>query len=197
MCSRMTLKAKNLGAVADELEAELDERDHAAWQVRDHVAPTDTHPIFTGDGRRKLIPASWGFVADGRPLLINARAETLAERFRGVLARGRCVVPADGFCEWTGPERKRRAVWFHSPSGGLLLLAGLWELGRDGRPVFVVITTEPNAVVRPVHDRMPVLLDRARAQQWLASPSRELLVPAPDETLVATAEAQPQLDLFG
>jgi putative SOS response-associated peptidase YedK len=196
MCSRMTLKSKDLGAVAAELEAELDERDRAGWEAREHVSPTDTHPILVDRGRRKLVPTGWGFLVEGRSPLINARAETLAERFRGPLARGRCIVPADGFFEWTGPERRRRPVWFHSPTGGLLLLAGLWELGKDGQPLFVVITTEPNALVRPVHDRMPVLLDAARAREWLASPKPELLRPAPEEMLIATAQEEPQLDLF-
>src|SRR5206468_916363 len=113
-----------------------------------------------------------------RPV-INARAETLAERamFRGAV---RCVVPADGFFEWRGAQ----PYWFHAPDQRLLLLAGLWEQGPAG-PRFVVITTAANALVAATHDRMPALLSPACVAEWLARPASELLVPAPMEALAA------------
>src|SRR5205814_2243845 len=91
----------------------------------------------------------------------------------------------DGFYEWTGPKSDRRPLWFHRPDGGLLYLAGLWEPGQGDEPRFLLLTTEPNALVARFHDRMPVLLGREQAAAWLASPAGELLVPAPESLLEA------------
>jgi putative SOS response-associated peptidase YedK len=146
------------------------------------VAPTDVHLILRmAGGRRRLEPARWGFPPSqaGRPPLFNARSDTapIKDAFRAAWAGGRCVVPTDGFFEWRG----RTPLWFHRRDGKLLLLAGLWDAG-----CFTVLTTEPNALVRQVHDRMPAVLSAEEAAAWLAAPSQELLHPAPEGVLVAT-----------
>lgn len=209
----MTLSLGDLSEAAAELGALLD----AGWvtrgfRARYNVAPTDVHPVMVlrqtvPDGPRTLVPATWGFPADGnRPAMINARSETAPFRasFRQAFADRRCVVVSDGFLEWkrdpADAAARRRPMWFHRADGGLLLLAGLYDdqnaqqqataggEGDDGALLrFTVLTTGPNALVAPVHDRMPAVLPtEAAVSAWLARPDRALLRPAPDGLLIAT-----------
>lgn len=143
-----------------------------------NVAPTQQVPMVVegADGRR-LALARWGFqpawMRDGgkRAPPINAKAETLLERpmFRGAVARGRCVLPADGFYEWAVvPGTKGKQPWyFRLEGGGVFGFAALYAEGRDGDATCCIITTEPNALVAPVHDRMPVLLLPEHEDAWL------------------------------
>lgn len=192
MCGRMTLTEKSLAKVAQELSATFSAQDVTLYKPRYNVAPSDQHWLVrAGAAGRELVPARWSFgQRDGRPL-INARSESLVVGRKSPLSRAleqrRCVVPADGFFEWTGPKNARKPLWFHRRDGGLLYLAGLWEEGPDGKPQFVVLTTEPNALVSRVHDRMPALLAPDAVARWLAAPAPELLGPAPDSLLVADA----------
>lgn len=182
MCGRMTLTMPDLDAVAAALEASVSPEDAPLYRPRWNAAPTDRLWILL-PGRR-LVPALWGFPGG----LINARAETAAAlpAFRDAFARSRVVVPADGFYEWKGPPRDRRPVWFRPREGGLLLLAGLAATAPDGRPCFVVLTTEARGPVADLHDRMPALLARDGAQAWLERADSSLLVPAPPDFLTAT-----------
>jgi putative SOS response-associated peptidase YedK len=190
MCGRASLTTPDWETIRALLDAAPDAGEAAAWRPRYNVAPTQLHPILRlVGGERRLARASWGLPpVDHRPV-INARAETLAARplFREALAGRRCVVPVDGFFEWQGEQ----PYWYHRPDGALFLLAGLWEAGPPGadgvaRPRFVVITTAPNALVAPVHDRMPAVLPPGCIADWLARPAVEHLGPAPDDALVAT-----------
>ena len=95
-------------------------------------------------------------------------------------------MPADGFFEWQGGRSDRRPVWFHSPDGGVLLLAALL-VERQGSLGFVILTTAANRRVAPLHDRMPALLTVDGAEAWLARPDPSLLAPAPEGWL-ATRE---------
>ena len=104
-------------------------------------------------------------------------------------------MPADGFYEWLTDERGKRPVWFARPDGDLFAFAGIWaELERRGGDevlhICALITCPPNELMRPVHDRMPVVLDPAAEAAWLdpelpAEEALALLVPAPDDALVA------------
>ncbi len=185
MCGRITLAVPNLVEVADELSATLRAEHALLYRPRYNVAPTDPHwvVLLTPQGRQ-LVPARWGM---GERMLINVRSETASRRgpIGRALQEKRCVVPADGFFEWTGPKSARRPLWFHKQGGGLLYLAGLWEAGEGG-PRFTVLTTEANRLIAPVHDRMPVLLSREAVAEWLARPAQDLLVPAPDSALLVT-----------
>lgn len=107
----------------------------------------------------------------------------------------RCVVPADGFFEWTGPKQARQPLWFHRPEGGLIYFAGLyasWKPGDQWERTFTIVTTEPNALMAPIHDRMPVILSDDVIDHWL-DPAvkdedllRSLLVAPLEELLIAT-----------
>lgn len=188
MCGRVTLTLPDLDEVAEELSARLEPADKALYKPRYNGAPTDKlWMVELAPQGRVLIPAVWGFPG-GNGLLINARAET-AERlgsFREAFAKRRVVVPADGFYEWKGEKKDRRPVWFRPRQGKLLFLAGLAEQLPDGRPCFVLLTTEAAGPVADLHDRMPVLLPREKIQSWLERPDSGLLVPAPPDFLTAT-----------
>jgi putative SOS response-associated peptidase YedK len=187
----MTLSRRELAEIADELDAVFDAGDAARYRPRYNVAPTDAHPLLRleGHGVRRLELGRWGFVREGRPLLINARAETARFRdaFRTAFAHERCVVPADGFYEWSSADREGRPFWLHRTDGKLLLFAGLYEeLPGAAERRFTVLTTAPNTAVARVHDRMPAVLAPDEAALWLAEGPTRLLRPAPDDLLELT-----------
>jgi putative SOS response-associated peptidase YedK len=200
MCGRYTLTNPDparLRARFDLLES-LEVTD----EPRFNIAPTD--PVLAVrllDGARDLgrlrwglIPGRWAEKKGGRPL-INARAETLATQpaFAESFRLRRCLIPADGFYEWLSDERGKRPVWLSRPDSELFAFAGLWaELPRDDGEVLhscAIVTCAPNATLRPIHDRMPVVLEPELEADWL-DPERppeelaRLLVPAPDDLLV-------------
>lgn len=188
MCGRISLGASSIADVADFFGARVAPEEAALYRPRYNVAPTQRHWIVRLDaGERRLVFATWGFPSTTGRLLINGRVETAKSRpaFREAWRARRCVVPADGFYEWTGKARERRPRRFH-PGQGLLALAGLYEppAVEGGPPRFVVLTTAANEDVAPVHDRMPVLLRREELEPWLAGDFEP--GPIPGGTLVAT-----------
>ena len=203
MCGRYSLSSPD----ADLLSRRFDLGETAAVDDRPryNIAPTD--PVLAvrrgqkernvlGRLRWGLVPGRWAEKGGGRPL-INARAETLQTQpaFRESFAERRCLIPADGFYEWLTDERGKRPLWFSLAGGGVFAFAGIWaELPeRSGDDVLhscAIITTEPNRLVRPVHDRMPVVLVPGAEDPWLAPDAEpgdlaKLLVPAPEGMLVA------------
>jgi putative SOS response-associated peptidase YedK len=127
---------------------------------------------------------------------INARAETILEKpaFRESFQERRCLVPADAFWEWETIGKKKIPWKFARPDSEEFCMAGLWESWMDeGKPLetFTIITTSPNGLVSPVHDRMPVILNPELAQQWLERPDATLLKPIEDDFLIRTCEGKP------
>ena len=184
-------------------------------QPRYNVAPTQDVPIVRlsreGD-RRELILVRWGLVpywaedvAIGNRL-INARAETVHKTpaFREAYQRRRCLVPADGFFEWRKDGKVRQPLLVRRQDGAPFAFAGLWERWKqpDGDVLrsCTIITCPPNALVAPVHDRMPVILDAADHAHWLdpEAGGSDLLKPCPAEWLeaipVSTRVNSPQND---
>jgi putative SOS response-associated peptidase YedK len=202
MCGRLTLTEKNPAQLA--LELGVDAAMLEGYRPRYNIAPTDPHWILRVKYEdRELLPAKWGLVnswakdAKRAASQINARAETLQSRpaFKGAFAERRCVVPANGFFEWTGPKTARQPLWFHRPDRGLLLFAGLYEYWQptpgQWLRTFTIVTTDANKLMEPVHDRMPVFLVDDAVDAWLLPKQEpgllhELLVPAPEDLLVAT-----------
>jgi len=168
-----------------------------------NVAPTDAVPaVAVGrDGHRRLGTFRWGLVppwADPSigARMINARAETVLTKpaFKRAFARHRCLLPADGFYEWQRTEGAAKRPWYvHRADGAPLAFAGIWEVWRSptGDPLRTcsIITTSANSLMAPVHDRMPVIVEAADWQFWLAPANedlpglRALLVPADERTL--------------
>lgn len=105
--------------------------------------------------------------------MINARAETVAEKpaFRDAFRRRRCLVPSSGFYEWMKGERRKQPYYVRMKDGRPFAFAGLWERwqGPDESPVesCTLVTTAPNEIVSPLHDRMPAIVDPAAYDLWL------------------------------
>jgi len=202
MCGRFTLSYRNAERLALELGVPVESL--IDYRPRYNIAPTDQHWIMRMKYEdRELLPARWGLVnhwmSDRKQAFkgINARSESVQKSgaFREAFKERRCVVPADGFFEWTGPKEARQPIWFHREDGGLVLFAGLYESWRpspdDWERTFTILTTNPNAIMEPVHDRMPVILEDKAIEDWLfvrQSPDSlmDLLLPAREGLLVAT-----------
>lgn len=184
----------------DEVRIETSEPDF-------NVAPRREVPVvLERDAVRALERLRWGLVPGWAKDLtigdrmINARSETIASKpaFKGAFARRRCIVPADAFYEWQQvPGHRQKQPYFIFGRDHLTLgLAGLWESWRDPSEPdaaqvrsFTIITTTANAVVAPVHDRMPVILPEASWDAWLdrenadAESLVQMLTPARDDVL--------------
>jgi len=175
---------------------------------RYNVAPTD--PVLAirlnGEGVREPGTLRWGLIphyADPESfdrLLINARAETVAEApaFRDAFETHRCLIAADGFYEWRAEETGKKPVWITRPDREAFAFAGLWAGTRraDGSHVHscAIVTCSPGEVVAPIHDRMPVILDRGAEAGWLdpeATPEalQALLVPTDDLVVTEVSDA--------
>jgi putative SOS response-associated peptidase YedK len=120
-----------------------------------------------------LVPA-WSRSAAGAAKMINARAETVAEKpaYRGAFERFRCLIIADGFYEWQrGEAGAKRAFHITRASGEPFAFAGLWSVWHRGEPDAVrsctIVTTAASPAIAALHDRMPVILDQAQEDAWL------------------------------
>jgi putative SOS response-associated peptidase YedK len=175
--------------------------------ARYNVAPTDpTAVVVERDERRVVTAYRWGLVphwaqdprVGGR--MISAGAETIerSPAFRDSFARKRCLVPVDGFYEWLRtPDGKRQPYYITSADGTPLALAGLWSSWRppgDDTPTIrtcAIVTTTPNELLAPIHDRMPVIVSRDSWSLWLDTTSdhrgelRGLFEPSPADGLIA------------
>ena len=127
--------------------------------------------------------------------MINARAETLTEfpSFKHLVDRRRCIIPADGFYEWRKEGKRKFPMLVYLKNKEPFGLAGLWDMWRkpDGGKVesFTIITTEPNELIEPIHNRMPVILRPEDEEEWLDASrtafakAKSVLKPYPDEML--------------
>ena len=182
-------------------------RELPPFTPRYNIAPTaDVLTILRGrSGERIARTMRWGLVPGWAKdpaigaRLNNARADTIDEKpaFRGAFRRWRCILPANGFYEWhapTPPKGRKQPFYAHPPDPeGLFAIAGLMERwnGPDG-PLYTccVITTDANAAMAPIHDRMPVLLHPSQFDAWLDPQNEDIdglkamLVPAPPEAVV-------------
>lgn len=183
MCGRYTVTRQE--GLIDDLEAVLGPQvtTNEWWKPRFNVAPTQPAPVVVlDDGRRTVEMMRWGLVpfwgtkpGAKPPLMINARVESLGAKqvFRDALAHKRCLVPADGFFEWLhdGTKKTPTPMYIHPRDHRFVAFAGLWasaktETGRELHS-FTILTGPPNDLVRPIHDRMPVVLDRSAWSAWL------------------------------
>jgi putative SOS response-associated peptidase YedK len=199
MCGRYTLTSHEDLAARFGLGALAETR----IEPRFNVAPSQGVPVIVArDDGPTLTTMRWGFQpawmkGDGqRPPPINARSESLLERpmFRGAVAHGRCLIPADGFYEWRREGKRKQPFLIHTPTDAPLAFAGLWAPWKDqatGEWLLsaAVVTTAANATVSQLHNRMPVILDEEAWRLWVDADLRDegllasLLVPASDELL--------------
>ncbi|MEF8782464.1 MAG: SOS response-associated peptidase [Haloarculaceae archaeon] len=198
------------------------------FEPRYNAAPRQSLPVIPDAAPATIETMEWGFVppwADDRSEFgyINARAETLAEKptFRGAFAGdggddlrvGRCLVPADGFYEWTETGGGKQPYRITLTDGEPFAMAGLWAEWRpsgtqtgldafgsgevDAEPevvsTYTIVTTEPNDLVGDLHDRMSVILPRERERRWLregAEAVADLLAPYPAREMQAYPVSQ-------
>ncbi|WP_321342507.1 SOS response-associated peptidase [Breoghania sp.] len=196
MCGRYSLTAS-----PEEVRALFGYEEQPNFPPRYNIAPTQPIAIVRKElGASHFALARWGlmpgWVKDPASfsLLINARAETAAEKpaFRGSMRHHRCLVPATGFYEWRkmgdGPKQP---YWIAPREGGIVAFAGLWSdwSGADGSQVdtAAILTTAANATLKPIHHRMPAVIAPADFERWLDCANGEprhvqdLLKPPPDD----------------
>lgn len=183
---------------------------------RYNIAPTtEIDVVVRTEKGRELVKMRWGMIPywwkktlKEVPASFNARAESVADKpmFRDSFQRRRrCIIPASGFYEWTGPKTDRQPWYFSSPSGEPLAFAGLWDAWRNpetGEKVksCTIIVTDANLFMSGFHDRMPVMLAENDFDAWLSGEAGvEVLTPAPDDVLQAYKVSQrvnraPKLD---
>ncbi|MBE6612376.1 MAG: SOS response-associated peptidase [Ruminococcaceae bacterium] len=134
------------------------------------IFPTNTVPLLTGvTGELRPFAAAWGFPGfRGRSVIINARAETIAEKptFAESFLRRRCIVPTTGYFEWAHSGERTKYL-FRRPERRMLWLGALWQRYEDGVR-FVILTTAANAWTADVHHRMPLILDESALIRWCA-----------------------------
>jgi len=173
--------------------------DLAGARASFNVAPTRPVLAFRSgdDGRRQLLALRWGLVPhwskgpDNRYSMINARAESVHEKpaYRGAFRRHRCLIPAEGFYEWRALAAGKQPYLIRRDDDAPFTMAGLWETWHDkdgGEEIrsCTIIVTDANDLIRPLHDRMPVILPEQHHAAWLdpgnadVDALRRLLTPA-------------------
>jgi len=199
MCGRTVVKAK-----VREYASMFDVLNVPDLIPNYNVAPTHMVPVVrvkAEEKSREMVLLKWGLIPSWAKdpaigsRMINARADTVAEKpaFRHAFRRRRCLMVTDGFYEWQRTNGKRKQPYFigmndESP----FAFAGLWERWGDdpfSEPIesCALITTDANDLVRPIHDRMPVILEPNDYEKWLdpevedTAELQELLVPLPAE----------------
>ncbi|OYW58249.1 MAG: DUF159 family protein [Rhodobacterales bacterium 12-65-15] len=141
-----------------------------------NVCPTDRVTVVTSDGgQRRLRSMRWGLIPawyktpnDG-PLIINARADTVATKpaFRDAVRQRRCIVPASGFYEWSTGDKGEKLPWYFTRSDGApMALAGLWQRWGEGDTV-AIVSTDAGPGMAGLHHREPVVLEAADWPLWL------------------------------
>ncbi|WP_429973458.1 SOS response-associated peptidase [Enterococcus sp. AZ163] len=165
LCGRIKLTLQE----EEELQAIIKNVEKNGYSYKeDEIFPSEEAAVLVNDGtnRVKAVSMVWGFkMPPKKQLLINARSETVLEKasFAEAFERNRCVFLSTGFYEW---DQNKRKVLFSNSNGKALYLAGFYKTFDDGCRS-VVLTTKANESVCPVHDRMPVILQKNQIRKWL------------------------------
>ena len=198
MCARISLTT-----TAAEIADLFNISDDRPLFPRFNIAPSQSIPVVRmNGGTRELAAIRWGLIphwnTDPRHAgFVNARAETAPEKpaFRDAFRRRRCLVPADGFYEWKTRGKRKQPYFFRHLGGGPMAYAAIWD-AWTGLDTVAVLTTTANELVRPLHDRMPAILDPERFEAWL-NPKElrpEKLLPLIGPYSVAKMESWPVSD---
>ena len=169
---------------------------------RYNIAPSQYCPVIPQSDTENVYMYRWGLIpfwAKDKSIgykMINARSETVREKssYKGPFKKQRCLVLADGFYEWQKVGKGKQPYRMVLKSGDPFHFAGLYSHWKDPEgkvvPTFTILTTEPNALVAPIHNRMPVILPAGATQKWLQVDADELdllnlLRPLPEEEMEA------------
>jgi putative SOS response-associated peptidase YedK len=183
MCGRFTLAHP-----ADDIENFYKVELPADFLPRYNVAPTQRILTIKNTTPKKAELMRWGLIpfwAKDEKIgnsLINARAETIETKpaFRTSFKKKRCLILADGFFEWKKEGKTKQPYRIHMKDDGLFAFAGLWDEWNSFETC-TIVTTEPNELVREIHDRMPVILAKDDFDKWLEFADLDLLKPYPSE----------------
>ena len=185
MCGRYRLSRRKQ-IVEEYFDSVSGEED---WTPRYNIAPTQSVPVIRQNPKepvRELSLVRWGLIPSWAKdpsvaaTMINARSETAGTKpaFRDALKSHRCLIPADAFYEWKKIGNAKQPYCFEVNEGALFAFAGIWDRWKDPRGNTVetcsILTTSPNAVTSPVHDRMPVILDPDCYDLWLDPGMRDV-----------------------
>ena len=178
MCGRYRLSRRKQ-IIEEHFDAVSGEED---WSPRYNIAPTQPVPVIRQHPKepvRKLSLHRWGLIpswskdASGAAKMINARSETAAKlpAFRDAMKLRRCLVPADAFYEWKRIGSTKQPFCLEVNDGEPFAFAGLWDRWKDPNGQWIrscsILTTTPNSVTSPVHDRMPVIFNKEDYDLWL------------------------------
>lgn len=206
MCGRSSL-APDDATLAEHL-ASVGVHEKVEWRPRWNIAPTQEQLVVSvRDGERVAAATRWGLVPSWAKdveignSLINCRSETITEKpaFRDAFRRRRALVVVDGFYAWrVNGDGSKSPMRVQRRDGAPFAFAGLWETWtRGGEPITTctIVTTTPNALVEPIHHRMPVILDDAARDAWLAPDTRvddlvDLFTPRDDDVFEAYEVSQ-------
>jgi len=180
MCGRFSVISSK-GTIEERFDVILDDDDFKSVY---NAAPTQSLPLITNLESKKVNFFKWGLIpfwAKDQSLatkMINARAETILEKpaFKNLIQGKRCLVISDGFYEWKQlPGSKKQPYRITLKDNGLFAYAGLWDEWKDpvGKQInsFTIITTDPNELMRHIHNRMPVILKKEHEKKWLSNNS--------------------------
>jgi putative SOS response-associated peptidase YedK len=178
MCGRFSIVSSK-GTIEERFDVILDDDDFKSVY---NAAPTQKLPLITNVEPGKLNFYKWGLIpfwAKDQSLaskMINARADTILEKpaFKGLIKRRRCLVISDGFYEWKQLSGgKKQPYRITLKDNGLYAYAGLWDEWNDpaGSKInsFTIITTDPNELMKEIHNRMPVILKKENEKKWLSN----------------------------
>jgi putative SOS response-associated peptidase YedK len=175
MCGRFSI-------ITLDLEGRFNAKLNFEIKPRYNIAPSEDVPIILNENPKEFIKAKWGLIphwAKDEKIgykMINARAETLQKRsaYKTQFKHHRCIIPADGFYEWKHVGSKKIPFRITKPNNSLFAFAGLYATWKD-LISFTIITTTPNSIVKPIHDRMPVILEKKDEETWLKENNTEKL----------------------
>ncbi|MDE2746756.1 MAG: SOS response-associated peptidase [Chloroflexota bacterium] len=204
MCGRFTLTVDSLEFVEAVQRLNVKLFGGGDFKPRFNIAPTQLHPIILADGEQFAAqPARWGLVnfwakdTKRAARQINARSESVAESraYARPFKRQRCLVPADGWYEWSGPKNQRQPHWIHRADREPFVFAGLYDIWHPepDRPAvtFTILTREASEALANIHSRMPVVLPPDRHEEWLDPGNQErestlaLLDVTPDDSFIS------------
>lgn len=144
-----------------------------------NIAPSSIIPVIVKNIPKKVIKMRWGYLPswskeyDSKYTVINTRAETIENKpyFKQSFMNQRCLIPATGFYEWREDPTEKTPFYFHLKNSTYFSFAGIYSVWKDvsGKEFYTcsIITTKPNELMIPIHDRMPVILSQEEEELWI------------------------------
>lgn len=193
MCGRYEFTVEQCAEICQIVDAIQRKYGAGQWSPGE-IRPSSNAPVLVSADRTP-VPAlmKWGYQLPGT-LVINARSETAAEKplFRKSLPSKRCLIPSTAFYEWDTTRRKYR---FTLPGEDILYMAGLYD-HRGGENCYCILTTAANESMRPIHDRMPLVLPHADAERWLLDDTATDTILAMVPPLLQRSSMEQQMSLW-